>query len=137
MYDAIKNYSGLTGIVDSSDYTYFNNEFYTFFLYSVERTITSGVLMVVFAVLSYVTAVKADRIQGKIVAGKVAEWIFIVVAGIYAACFVPVLGFAEKLNFGVTIVLMVIVFVLVAGGISKFITGKGKYDYLNAGGNKE
>ncbi len=137
MYEAIKDYSGLTGIVESSDSSYFYNVQYTYFLYPVERTITSGVLMVVFAVLSYVMAVKADRLQGKIVTGKVAEWIFIVVAGVYGACFVPIFGLAERLNFGVISVLMVIVFILVAGGISKFITGKGKYDYLNAGGNKE
>ena len=82
-------------------------------------------------------AVKADRIQGKIVAGKVTEWIFIGVAGSYGACLVPIFGFAEKLNFGVIIVLMVVVFVFMAGGISKFINGKGKYNYLNAGGKKK
>ena len=137
MYAAIKNYSGLTGMFYNSEQVYFFNCLYTYFLYPVERTVTSGIIMVIFAVLSYVMAVKADRIQGKIVAGKVTEWIFIGVAGIYGACLVPIFGFAEKLNFGVIIVLMVVVFVLVAGGISRFINGKGKYNYLNAGGKKK
>lgn len=137
VHDAMKNYSGLYGMLESYSVYDYPYERYTYFLYPVERTVTSGALMVVFAVLSYVMTVKADRLQGKIVTGKVAEWIFIIIAGVYGACFIPIFGLTESLNLGVIIVLMVIVFVLVTGGICKFITGKGKYNSLNAGGNKK
>lgn len=137
LYDEIVNYSSLMGLSEETPAYHVGREWYTYFNYLSERTASAGIMSVVFAVISYVLAAKADRLNGKILVNKVCEIIFIIITGLYGACVVPVFRDAEKMNAGVMLASMLVVFIVIEIVLYKFVTGKGRYSYLNAGGEQK
>ncbi len=137
LYDEIVNYSSLAVLLEDLEYYRLENELYIYMNYPVERTITSLTVIIVLGIISYVLAVKADRMSGKILINKICENIFIIIAGIYGACVVPMLRDMEEFKPGVVLAGMIVIFIIIEAALYKFVTGRGKYTYLNAGGADE
>lgn len=136
LHDEITNCASIGAMIEEGSYIYVGEIPCTYFEYSTGKTIVSGGLLLIFAILSYLYAVKLDRLNGKIMVNKTAEVIFIITAGVYGACIIPTFRNMENMKFGILAVTMCIVFAVIEIVLYRFITGKGRYSYLNAGGEK-
>ena len=136
LYNEIINYTSLGTMMEEGTFLRIGNTDYTYFEYIVEKTVAAGCLTLVFAVLSYCIAVKSHRLHGKIMVNKAADTVFIVFSGIYGAFMIPLFRNADNMKFGIMAVLMAVVFAVIEFVLYKFITGKGRYSYLNAGGKR-
>ncbi len=90
---------------------------------------------VVSILLGRFAVVGRDRTFGKLLINKFYETVLIIMAGIYTAFLVPAAGMTHKLSFGSLLAVMCIVFVITEIILFVIFSQKGRYTYLNAGGN--
>lgn len=135
-YQAITHIGGISyafsevSVINAADFSF------VYFEYMIERAVFEGIMFVLFAVITYIVVLKTDRTYGKIVAGRFNEKVLIVMAGLYGAFLLPVfrVGIMEP---KVLIIATAVIFIILEVILFKIAGGSGKYDYLNAGGNKK
>ena len=132
----IERYASLSGLFEEACYASIGDVGYVYYEYSLERTIAAGIATIIWGVLSYYFATKADRLYGKLVVTKSFEKIFVFMSGIYAACLAVIISGDFYINTEIKLIIMVVIFMAVEILLYKIITDKGRYSYLNARGEK-
>ena len=132
----IERYVSLSGLFEEACYASIGDIWYVHYEYSLERTISAGIAIIIWGLLSYYFATKSDRLYGKLVVTKSFEKIFVFMSGIYAACLAVIISGDFNINTEIKMIIMAVVFVAVEIVLYKIITDKGRYSYLNARGEK-
>ena len=127
----VQMYSSLIGLFEDAGGTEYDCNVYYFFEYLIERTITTGILSVVYLVAGVFAANMKDRSSGKILVGKYCDRVFIVIAGIYAALLVVLFKDIIDLSMGVIVVLMFVIMSVTIFLLYRYVSNGKKYDYLN------
>ena len=125
-------YGKLSDVFLFPDSEYVFDTFFVIYNDMWPKIITMLALCILYAVLTYVVAVKIKRESGKLIVNDVCEKIGIVIAGIYGALIVRFVMKTGEVNTVIIIVAMVLTFGIIVFGLSKFVAGKGKYSFLNA-----
>lgn len=125
----VQMYSSLIGLFEEAGKMDYGLIY--FFDYLIERTITTGILSVVYLVAGVFAANMKDRSSGKILVGKYCDRVFIVIAGIYAALLVVLFKDLIGLSVGVLVVLMLVIMAVTIFLLYRYISNGKKYDYLN------
>lgn len=128
---AIK-YGRLSDLLEGYDTYDIGDSFFVVYSNLLGKIIVMMVLSIVFAVLSYVTAVMIKRESGKLIVNEICERIFIVMAGLYGAVIISYVMNTEEMGWGIIIVAMVLTFAIIVYGLNKLVAGKGKYNFLNS-----
>ena len=125
----VQMYSSLIGLFEEAGEMDYGLIY--FFDYLIERTITTGILSVVYLVAGVFAANMKDRSSGKILVGKYCDRVFIVIAGIYAALLVVLFKDIIDLSMGVLVVLMFVIMSVTIFLLYRYVSNGKKYDYLN------
>lgn len=125
----VQMYSSLIGLFEDAGEMDYGLIY--FFDYLIERTITTGILSVVYLVAGAFAANMKDRSSGKILVGKYCDRVFIVIAGIYAALLVVLFKDIIDLSMGVLVVLMLVIMAVTIFLLYRYVSNGKKYDYLN------
>ena len=126
----VGDYSSLVGLFMEAGITDDYNLIY-YFDYLTERTVTTGIISIVYLVLGYFVANMKDRSSGKILVGKHSDSVFIVIAGIYASFLLVLFKDIIGLSVGILVVLMLVIFALIVFLLYRYVSTGKKYDYLN------
>lgn len=130
----LKLYSSLIGLFESFAVNIEGYGRIYFFEALIERTVTTGIISIVYVIASYWIINMKDRNSGNILVGKHSDAVFSLAAGIYVAFFFPLFKDIIGITIGVVVILMLVSFGVSVFILYRYISKGNKYNYLNGKG---